>query len=131
MKQLNVSMFRLPRFNQVITLILLYILIPGFQTWGATPEESLTREEATGLIREVAQATELAWEEFHAAAIGGTLASPLTQVTIERQLHEARNLLMKARMARREGKYKSVREITHEIQAITKQIIKASKERKQ
>lgn len=95
-----------------------------------SPQHGLSPSESAQLIREAAQATELAWEEFHAAAIGGTLASPLTQVTIEQQLHEIRALLMKARIAEREKQFESVKEMTQRIQVMTEQIIQSSRERK-
>ncbi len=109
------------------------MLMIGVHSVNAEPSTAggLSPEKATSLIREAALATEHAWEEFHAAAIGGTLASPLVQVTIEQQLHEARALLMQARIARREQQYEAVDDITKKIQTITQQIIQASRERKQ
>ncbi len=96
-----------------------------------SPANGLSPSESTQMIRGAAQATELAWEEFHSAAIGGTLASPLTQVTIEQQLHEIRALLMKARIADRGKQFESVKEMTQRIQVMTKHIIQSSRERKQ
>jgi len=93
--------------------------------------EGVSQDEATQYIRNAAQATDRAWEEFHAAAIEGTLASPLIQVTIEGQLHEVRRLLMEARKAERSQHYQSVKEMTQQIQEITQNIIQASRERKQ
>ncbi|TFG61269.1 MAG: hypothetical protein E4H32_07580 [Nitrospirales bacterium] len=93
--------------------------------------EGVSQDEATQFIRKAAQSTDQAWEEFHAAAIEGTLASPLIQVTIEVQLHEARDLLMQARKAERSQDYQSVKEMTQQIQEITENIIQASRERKQ
>ncbi|MEX0828854.1 MAG: hypothetical protein WD032_01280 [Nitrospirales bacterium] len=92
--------------------------------------EEGSRDESTQLIRQAAHATDEAWEEFHAAAIEGTLASPLIQVTIEGQLHEARRLLMEARKAERSQDYQSVKDMTQQIQEITQNIIQASRERK-
>jgi len=115
---------------------MLWIFLTVFMT-GLAPssahssEEGVTQLEATQFIRNAAQATDHAWEEFHAAAIEGTLASPLTQVTIEGQLHEVRRLLMEARKAERSQHYQSVKEITEQIQEITQNIIQASRERKQ
>ncbi len=96
-----------------------------------TAGREVTIDEATEFIREAANATEQAWEEFHTSAIEGTLASPLVQVTIERQLHEARGLLMEARKAKRSQDYQSVQHITRLVQELTHHIILASRERKQ
>jgi hypothetical protein len=104
-------------------------------TWGIPSQglsgEGVSQTEATQLIRQAADATEQAWEEFHDAAIQGTLASPLVQVTIESQLHEVRRLLMEARKAKRAQDYPSVKRLTQHVQEITQNIIQASRERKQ
>ncbi|MEO8325282.1 MAG: hypothetical protein ABI618_05490 [Nitrospirota bacterium] len=94
---------------------------------GVTQEKDVAQE----LIYQSAQATDQAWEEFHAAAIGGTLASPTVQSTIERQLHEARALLMEARMAERDNQFDSVKILTQKIMQITQNIVQASREKKQ
>jgi hypothetical protein len=104
-------------------------------TWGIPSQglsgEGVSQTEATQLIRQAADATEQAWEEFHDAAIQGTLASPLVQVTIESQLHEVRRLLMEARKAKRAQDYPSVKKLTQHVQEITQNIIQESRERKQ
>ena len=104
-------------------------------TWGIPSQglsgEGVSQTEATQLIRQAADATEQAWEEFHDAAIQGTLASPLVQVTIESQLHEVRRLLMEARKAKRAQDYPSVKKLMQHVQEITQNIIQASRERKQ
>lgn len=104
-------------------------------TWGIPSQsyssgEGISQTEATQLIRQAADATEQAWEEFHDAAIQGTLASPLVQVTIESQLHEVRRLLMEARKAERAQDYHSVKKLTQQVQEITQNIIQESRERK-
>ena len=111
--------------------IVLILLITGLTPSPAySSGEGVSRDEATQFIRNAAHATDLAWEEFHAAAIEGTLASPLIQVTIEGQLHEVRRLLMEARKAERSQDYPSVKDMTQQIQEITQNIIQASRERK-
>ena len=90
----------------------------------------MERESTAAPIREAARATEEAWEEFHGAAIGGTLASPALQSKIEQQLHEVRSLLMEARKAERANKVDSVKTLTQKILQITDNIIQASRERK-
>jgi hypothetical protein len=108
-------------------------------TWGpdGTPVYGVSlileqdHKEPSGLIHQSARATEHAWEEFHAAAIGGTLASPAVQSSIERQLHEVRALLMEARKAERANRFDSVKTLTQEILQITQNIVQASREKKQ
>lgn len=115
----------------MLSMILINLIIGGISSQAKRSGEGGSQDEATQLIREAAHVTEQAWEEFHAAAIEGTLASPLIQVTIEGQLHEVRDLLMKARIAKRSQDYQSVKNITQQIHEITQNIIMASRERKQ
>ena len=115
----------------MLSLIFIQLITLGTPSQANSSGEGVSQDEATQLIREAAHATEEAWEEFHAAAIEGTLASPLIQVTIEGQLHEARGLLMQARIAKRSQDYQAVKDITQQIQEITQNIIQASRERKQ
>ena len=115
----------------VLSLIFIQLITLGTPSQANSSGEGVSQDESTQLIREAAHATEEAWEEFHASAIEGTLASPLIQVTIEGQLHEARGLLMQARIAKRSQDYQAVKDITQQIQEITQNIIQASRERKQ
>jgi hypothetical protein len=115
----------------MLSMILIQLITGGIPSQANASGEGVSKDEATQLILEAANATEEAWEEFHAAAIEGTLASPLIQVTIEGQLHEARGLLMQARIAKRSQDYQGVKDITQQIQEITQNIIQASRERKQ
>jgi hypothetical protein len=102
----------------------------GAPVWGAPSEPPVTNDPTPAMIREAAMAADRAWEEFHEAAIGGTLASPHLQATIEVQLHEMRKLLMEARQAERNQRHESARQLTREILHITNHIIQASRERK-
>ena len=119
------------RIHGLLTIVLIVFVTGLTPSLGHSSGEAGSQDEATQFIRKAADATEHAWEEFHDAAIQGTLASPLMQVTIEAQLHEVRGLLMQARIAKRSQDYPSVKEITQQIQEITQNIIVASRERKQ
>jgi hypothetical protein len=122
-------------FSSYLTVFLCLIILPwmlgGTPVYGVPPTGTQEQEEARKLIHQSSQATEQAWEEFHAAAIGGTLASPAVQSTIERQLHEARSLLMEARKAERANQFDSVKSLTEKIIQITQNIVQASREKKQ
>ena len=115
----------------MLSMIFIQLILGGTPSQATSSGEGASQDEATQLIREAAHATEEAWEEFHAAAIEGTLASPVIQVTIEGQLHEVRALLMQARIAKRSQDYQAVKDITQQIHEITQNIIQASRERKQ
>ena len=122
------------RASYLLTGVLCLIILPwifgGTLAYGVSPEGAQEQEEARDLIHQAAQATEQAWEEFHSAAIGGTLASPAVQSGIERQLHEVRALLMEARKADRADNYDSVKSLTQKIIQITQNIVQASREKK-
>lgn len=71
-----------------------------------------------------------AWETFHKAALGGTLASPAVQADIEQALHESRGLLVKAREAADRGDRKALRPFLERIHALTERAITESQEQK-
>lgn len=114
----------------VLILFITLWAIGGTPVYGVPPATPQEQQEARNLIYQSAQATEEAWEEFHQAAIEGTLASPAIQSNIEQQLHEARALLMEARKAERANQYDSVQSLTQKILQITQNIVQASRERK-
>jgi hypothetical protein len=72
-----------------------------------------------------------AWEAFHHAALGGTLASPDMQTKIEQALHKSRLLLVDARKAARANDTQSVFTITNRIEKISDQIKEDSQRQKQ
>lgn len=73
---------------------------------------------------------EEAWEAFHQAALGGTLASPAVQTQIEQALHEARLLLVDARKAARENDTRAVSSLTARIGEISTRIKEKSRRQK-
>ena len=75
-------------------------------------------------------AVEQAWETYHDAALGGTLASPAIQTELEMNLHRSRALLAEAYDAEDKGDMKTVKKIIHEIMAIKQKVVNESRERK-
>ena len=71
-----------------------------------------------------------AWEAFHQAALGGTLASPAIQRQIEQALHESRLLLVDARKAARDNDERVVSLLTARIAEISTQIKENSRRQK-
>jgi hypothetical protein len=71
-----------------------------------------------------------AWEVFHRAALGGTLASPAVQADVEQALHESRGLLVKAREAADRDDWTTLQPLLDRIDALTKRAIKESQEHK-
>ena len=130
MKNLKSRNQRKTAIHVIWMMTCMLIIAWGTPSHSHSSEEGVTQVEATQLIRQAAHATDAAWEEFHTAAIEGTLTSPLMQTTLEGQLHDIRALLMQARVAERSQKYQSVKNITQKIRHIAQNIIQKSQERK-
>lgn len=73
---------------------------------------------------------EEAWQAFHQAALGGTLASPSIQAQIEQALHESRLLLVDARKAARDNDKRAVSALTLKIEELATRIKEQSRKRK-
>ncbi len=82
-----------------------------------------TLNEAHHLILDADHAMDEAWDAFHKAALGGTLASPEIQTSAENDLMQGRALLRKARKAQHEGEIEVVRSLTKQVQQISKKIV--------
>lgn len=81
-------------------------------------------------VHEAEHAVDHAWEVYHRAALGGTVASPALQAEIEQHLHEARTLVTQAQEAADRGDQKQVERLVGEINIHTSQAIEGSKEQK-
>ena len=107
-------------------------------TWGTGPvragsEESLFHPRSpiqASLYRADLNVDE-AWEAFHRAALGGTLASPAIQAQIEQALHESRLLLVDARKAAQDNDNRAVSALTARIEEISTRIKEKSRRQKQ
>jgi len=82
------------------------------------------------LVHEVNHEVDQAWEVYHRAALGGTVASPALQAEIEQHLHEARTLVTQAQEAAERGDDRQVEELCKQVRLHTTQAIEGSKERK-
>ena len=81
-------------------------------------------------VHEAEHAVDHAWEVYHRAALGGTIASPALQVDIEQHLHEARTLVTQAHEAAERGDKAQVQRLVGQINIHTSQAIEGSKEHK-
>jgi len=86
--------------------------------------------EAMQAVHKAGHEVDHAWEVFHKAALGGTLASPAVQADVEQALHESRGLLVKAREAADRGDQASLQPILDRIHALTERAIQESQEQK-
>ena len=81
-------------------------------------------------VHEAEHAVDHAWEVYHRAALGGTVASPALQAEIEQHLHEARTLVTQAQEAAERGDKRQVQRLVGQIKIHTSHAIEGSKEQK-
>lgn len=86
--------------------------------------------ESANAVHEAEHSVDRAWEVYHRAALGGTVASPALQAEIEQHLHEARTLVTQAQEAAEQGDQRQVERLVGEINIHTTQAIRGSKEQK-
>lgn len=86
--------------------------------------------EAAQAVHEAEHAVDQAWETYHKAALGGTIASPAVQAEIEQHLHEARALVPQARSAAERGDTRQVQRLVDAITIHTDAAIMGSREHK-
>jgi len=87
-------------------------------------------EGKAGLVHEANHEVDRAWEIYHRAALGGTVASTALQADIEQHLHEARTLVTQAQEAADRGDDRRVEELCKQVRLHTTRDIEGSKERK-
>jgi len=116
-----------------IPLFLMLLLFTMSMPTEAEPVRATqeTLHEAHQLILDAGQAMDAAWDAFHQAALGGTLASPQIQTSAEQDLMQGRALLRKARKAQHEGNIDVVRSITEQIQKLSREIVVKSLKEKE
>ena len=92
--------------------------------------ESLKEKTVGGHTAQARFAVEQAWETYHDAALGGTLASPAIQTELEMNLHKSRALLAEAYDAEDKGDAETVNKVIAEIMRINQKVITESREPK-
>jgi hypothetical protein len=86
--------------------------------------------ESAKVVHEAQHDVDRAWEIYHRAALGGTVASPALQADIEEHLHEARTLITQAQEAAERGDKRQVERLVSQVKAHTTKAIEGSKEQK-
>lgn len=81
-------------------------------------------------VHEAEHDVDQAWEVYHRAALGGTVASPALQADIEEHLHEARTLITQAQEAAEQGDERQVQRLVSQVKVHTTMAIEGSKEQK-
>ncbi len=116
------------------------ILIPGFVFLGLLGSSIVTagplepadhlHQHSVKAVHEAAHDVDHAWEVYHRAALGGTVASPALQAEIEEHLHEARTLITQALEASQQGNERQVEHLVNQVRFHTTKAIEGSKEQK-
>ncbi|WP_447987006.1 hypothetical protein [Nitrospira sp. Nam74] len=104
----------------------------GSSPLGACPIDSGRHPlpETVRAVHAAEQAVDAAWEVYHRAALGGTVASPGLQADIEEHLHKARTLITQVQEASQQQNARQVERLVRQIHIHTSQAIKGSKEQK-
>ncbi|HEU5409321.1 MAG TPA: hypothetical protein VFU48_16255 [Nitrospira sp.] len=87
-------------------------------------------QESMRAVQEAEHDVDHAWEVYHRAALGSTVASPRVQMEIEEHLHEARTLITQAQEAAAHGDKRQVEQMIKQVRLHTTQAIERSKEPK-
>jgi hypothetical protein len=88
-------------------------------------------QESLKAVHEAEHEVDHAWEVYHRAALGGTVASPKLQAEIEEHLHQARTLITQAHEAADQGDKRQVEDLIKQVRIHTTHAIEGSKESKQ
>lgn len=122
----------------VTTKMLLLLGIPLIALLGASslqagPLEPADRphHESLKAVHDAEHEVDQAWEVYHRAALGGTVASPKLQAEIEEHLHQARTLITQAHEAADQGNQRQVEALIKQVRIHTAHALEGSKESKQ
>lgn len=117
--------------NITITAILL-VMCAEVPRPAAGPLERTDHPHSASLteVHEAAHDVDSAWEVYHRAALGGTVASPTLQAEIEEHLHEARTLISQAQLAADHGDKNQVERLIEQVRFHTSRAVEGSKEKK-
>jgi uncharacterized protein YbjT (DUF2867 family) len=88
-------------------------------------------QESLRAVHDAEHEVDHAWEVYHRAALGGTVASPKLQADIEEHLHEARTLITQALEAAQRGDEHQVEQLVQQVRVHTTHAIEGSQEQKQ
>jgi len=106
------------------------LLVSGTLLAAPLDPERHPHPQSAQAVHEAEHTVDHAWEVYHRAALGGTIASPAIQVEIEDHLHEARLLITQAQEAAERGDRQTVKHLIDQVKIQTTQAIKGSEEHK-
>ncbi len=105
------------------------LLATGIQAGPLEPADR-PHQESLKAVHDAEHEVDQAWEVYHRAALGGTVASPKLQAEIEEHLHQARTLITQAQEAADQGHSSQVERLIQQVRIHTTHAIEGSKEPK-
>lgn len=114
----------------MLGIILIVLMLGDDAVAGPIDPARHPHPEQAKVVHEAQHAVDHAWEVYHRAALGGTVASPALQAEIEEHLHEARTLITQAQEAAERGDKRQVERLVGQVNIHTTQAIEGSKEHK-
>ncbi|MEQ1792717.1 MAG: hypothetical protein ABL970_00885 [Nitrospira sp.] len=114
----------------MLGIVLSVLMIGNAATAGPIDPGRHPYPEQAKVVHEAQHAVDHAWEVYHRAALGGTVASPALQAEIEEHLHEARTLVTQAQEAAERGDKRQVDRLVGQVKIHTTHAIEGSKEQK-
>lgn len=120
------------RFIRIFLHSIVFIALFEASTALSGPLEQTNHphKDSVTAVHEAAHDVDHAWEIYHRAALGGTVASPTLQAEIEQHLHDARTLISQAQEAAGRGDKMQVDGLIEQVKFHTTQAIDGSKEQK-
>lgn len=112
-------------------LLLSILLTASFLQAGPIDIPDHSDQSTLRLVHEVEHEVDHAWEVYHRAALGGTVASPKLQAEIEEHLHQARTLITQAQEEVNQGDTGRVASLVKQVRIHTTHAIEGSRESKQ
>ena len=114
----------------VFGIPLVALLSASFLQAGPLEPADRPHQGSLKAVHEAEHEVDHAWEVYHRAALGGTVASPKLQAEIEEHLHEARTLVTQAQEAADRGDERKVEDLVKQVRIHTTHAIEGSKESK-
>ena len=118
--------------GKILLPVIVLIALLGASPLRADPIDTTPHPQPDKIqtVHEAEHDVDQAWEIYHRAALGGTVASPALQADIEEHLHEARILITQAQEAAERGDERLVQRLVSQVKVHTAKAIEGSKEQK-
>ena len=118
--------------DKILFLGIVLIALFGASALQAGPidQTRYPHQDKAQMVHQANHEVDHAWEVYHRAALGGTVASPALQADIEQHLHEARTLVTQAQEAAERGNKRQVQRLVSQVKIHTTKAIEESKEQK-